>query len=468
MKHAARLIAAVLSWILLFNLAACGDPGTDPEPGTQPTEPAVSATEVYNAAKAMLLSAPNRILNYTITKTRTVAGQAYTEASEGVASFSDVGTEEMIAVIKEDLDYGSLSANHILSFCNGRAYSRISGSTFGADMTAEAFMATQLPVALLSTSAYNSVVRTLTADGFMISFNNPMALETWLNAPADATIDSAYGIAHLDKDGVLIQTDYYAQYTCGNVVFTVVATLKCSTPVQLELSALHPEHPEDYAMLSCLEAPKLLLRAAGDIFSSKAISAVAEETIYSQIIPLTRQRKCQMEISGTSDALSAQLSNVITIKDYRDQASTTTQAYIFANGSCFLSTDGGDPTAQPGINASGMRTSIEDTLLSALFATRYLSGATMTDQDDVYRLDFSGNEAYCSDLTRDLSAFLNLPTEGITSHHSTQASGYLCIDKLTGLPVAMGMHFTRTHMFGDIPYVLSYQLDQVLILSPAE
>ena len=118
MKHAARLIAAVLSWILLFNLAACGDPGTDPEPGTQPTEPAVSATEGYNAAKAMLLSAPNRILNYTITKTRTVAGQAYTEASEGVASFSDVGTEEMIAVIKEDLDYGSLSANHILlSFC---------------------------------------------------------------------------------------------------------------------------------------------------------------------------------------------------------------------------------------------------------------------------------------------------------------------------------------------------------------
>lgn len=468
MKHALRLIAAVLSWILIFSLVACDQPGNEPEPGSQPTEPTASAVDIYNSAKSALVFAPNRITTYNVKTERNIAGQTYTESVEGVASFSNVGAEEMIAVIKEDLDYGNLSTEHTLSFCNGTAYSRISGSTFGADMTAEAFMATQLPVALLDTSLYDSVVRTLTADGFMISFNVPRELESWLNVPGDAAINTAYGIAYLDKDGVLVQTDYYANYTCSNVVFTVIASLKCTTPAQLELSALHPEHPEDYAMLSCLEAPKLLLRAAGDIFSSKVISASAEETIYSQIIPLTRQRKCQMEISGTSDTLSARLSNTITIKDYRDQASTTMQAYTFANGSCSLSIDGGDPTAQPGINADGMRTSIEDTLLSALFATRYLSGATMTVQDDVYRLDFSGNEAYCSDLTRDLSAFLNLSMDGVSSHHATQASGYLCIDKVTGLPVAMGIYFTRTHVFGDIPYVLSYQLDQTVTLSPAE
>ena len=103
-----------------------------------------------------------------------------------------------------------------------------------------------------------------------------------------------------------------------------------------------------------------------------------------------------------------------------------------------------------------------------MFATRYLFDATMTDDGDVYRLDFAGNQAYCSDLIRDLSAFLNLSLEGATSYKDTQASGYLCIDKVTGLPVAMGMYFTRTHMFGEIPYVLSYQLDQTIALSPAE
>ena len=268
---------------------------------------------------------------------------------------------------------------------------------------------------------------------------------------------------------MLVQTTYTAEYVCDNVAFSLNVTLRCTTPAQLELSSLHPEHPEDYATLSCLEAPKLLLRAAGNIFASKVISATAEETIYSEMIPLTQQRKTQLTISGQGQTLRAELSNTISIKDYRDQLSSTTQAYAFQNGVCSVIIDGGEPVLQPDITAEGMRTSIEDTVLSALFATRYLAGATMaTDEGGVYRLTLVGNEAYCDDLTRDLSAFLNLSMEGVTSHHSTQASGYLCIDPVTGLPVAMGIYFSRVHMFGDIPYQMSYQLDQVVSLSPAE
>ena len=464
MNFAKRLTAGIILCIFLLGLAACD---SQEAPPATPTEPLVAAAEAYETAKAQLLAAPNRILTYTTTTSSTIDGQAYTQSVEGTASFSNVGTDDMIAVVEEKLVYGTVSADYLLSFCNGRAYSRISGSTFGAEMTAEDFLATQLPAALLDTSLYESIAYRTHADGTGILFTQPKSLESWVNAPKGAQQVIASGLAILDSTGALIQTEYTAEYSCGDTAYYLQITLKCTTPAQLELSALHPEHPDEYAVLACLDAPKLLLQAAGHIFSAKNLSADAEETIFSEIIPLTRQRKSQIAISGTSDTLKAMLANTISITDYRDQPSVTTQTYLFQNGVCTSSIDGSDPTVQAGITAETMRTSIEDTLLSALFAPRYLAGATLTEEEGVYRLDFTGNEAYCSDLTRDLSAFLNLSMEGVTSHHSTEANGYLCIDKVTGLPVAMGMYFSRTHMFGDIPYVLSYQLDQAVNLSPA-
>ncbi|MBE6959874.1 MAG: hypothetical protein E7448_04020 [Ruminococcaceae bacterium] len=468
MKYAVRLIAAVLSWILLLNLVACSDPAPAPEHPTAPTQPVLTAGEIYDAAKAKVLVAPNRITSYTITRQSTVAGQqTYHESTLGTASFSDVGTENMIAIVDEDLVYGTVKAEHLLSFCNGRTYSRISGCVFGADMTATEFMDQQLPAALLDATLYESIVLANNSDGAVITFSQPKDMENWVDTPSGATMVSAGGTATLDTDGVLVQTTYKAEYTCGDVQFSLTVSLRCTTPAQLELSSLHPEHPEDYATLSCLDAPKLLLRAAGNIFSSNTISATAEETIYSEMIPLTRQRSSQISASGQGQTLLATLSNTVSVKDYRDQPSITTQTYSFQNGVCSVIIDGGEPTVQPEISAQSMRASIEDTLLSALFATRYLAGATITEQEDVYRLEFTGNEAYCEDLTQALSGFLNLSMEGVTSHHSTLANGYLCIDKVTGLPVAMGMYFSRTHMFGDIPYRMSYQLDQVISFTPA-
>lgn len=458
MKHAARLIAAALSWSLLLGLTACTDPKPTPE------EPAISAIEAYNTAKAQLLAAPNRLLNYTITNTYTTGGQSYTESTTGTASYSDFGTDNMVAIIDEDLLYGSVSAEYLLSFCNGQSYSRISGSIFGAALTAADFVAEQLPAVLMDPVLYGSITRTVNADGSVIHFSQPNALENWVDVPKNTIImiNNIAASAILDKDGVLVQSNYNVDYTCGNLSFSLKVTVKCSTPAKLELSTIHPEHPDDYAELSCMAAPKLLLRAAGNILSSGSIEADTTETIYSQIIPLTRQRQSQISLSGRGQTLAATLINTTTVKDYRDQPEITTQVYDFFQGVCSLTVNDGTPSVQPDITASGMRTSLEDSLLSALFAIRYLAGATITEQENCYRLDLTGNESYCSDLTRDLSSFLNLSLDGATSHKNTSAGGYLCIDKLTGLPVEMGMYFSRTHIIGDIPYVLSYQLDQAI------
>ncbi|MBE6976928.1 MAG: hypothetical protein E7439_07060 [Ruminococcaceae bacterium] len=462
-----QLAATFLCFMTLVGASGCGTQTLEiiPSQSVNPSEVTAAAAEAYSAARQQLLTAENRILQYTVSKSRTVGTQSYAESATGTASFSGLGTDALIAVIDEKLTYGTVTAEYLLSFCNGTAYSRISGSTFACELSRESFMEKQLPPVLLDAALYGSISQTTDSDGISMVFSSPTALEGWVTDLPGAQLISAQGTASLDVAGALIQTGYSAAYTCGGISYSLEITLRCSTPAQLELSALHPEHPEECPKLSCLEAPKLLLQTAGDIFAAQSIQAQATETLYSEAIPVTRLRQIQVSSSGSGADLSANLSFGVEVTDYRGQVTTSSQAYQISGNLCKSSIDGAEPKDEPGITAEIMRTSIEDTVLSPLFATRYLAGAEITEEETCYTLVFTGNEAYATDLCRDLGAYLDLDLEGnATSHHSTQASGYLSIDKVTSLPVAMGMYFTRTHVFGDVPYVLDYRLDQTLTL----
>ena len=84
-----------------------------------------------------------------------------------------------------------------------------------------------------------------------------------------------------------------------------------------------------------------------------------------------------------------------------------------------------------------------------------------------YILRFQGNDAYCNNLSGDIGAFLKMDLDGLaSSYETTEAAGYLAIHKQTGLPTAMGISFARTHIFGEVPNQLTYQLDQTLQFSP--
>ena len=107
MKSTKRMFAAVLSCLLLLSLAACETPAPP-----QPTEPPLPPAEVYDIAQAQLVSAPNRIMTYTATTSRFVSGNTYTETVNATASISAAGTEDMVAIVEENLQYGTLSATH--------------------------------------------------------------------------------------------------------------------------------------------------------------------------------------------------------------------------------------------------------------------------------------------------------------------------------------------------------------------
>ena len=465
MKTTLRLIAAILCWALLLGLLGCTEAPAESQP-TEVTAPQLTAMETYDGAKAVLLSSANWILNYTVSKTRTVGGQTYTEEATGTASLSGIGSDSLEALVEEVLTYGTISAEHTLTYCDGAAYSQISGCTFTSPMTADAFTASLLPAALLNSTLYTMVDMQTHADGSTITFTEPTALETWVSDNPHTQFISASGTASLDTAGALIGSAYTASYSCGPAAWEIAVSVKVSAPETLDLSAVHPEHTENAITLACLDAPKLLMQAAGDIFTARDMQCSISETIYSEAIPLIRNRQANAAVSGAGESMVAALTSSIQITDFRGQVTPSTQDYHFANGVCTGSTNGGEPTVQAGVTQESMRTSIEDTILSGLFATGYLAGAELTDTGDFYVLHFTGNDTYCTDLSADIGAFLNMDLDGTaTSHETKEAAGYLSINKQTGLPTAMGISFARVHTFGEVPYQLTYQLDQALTLS---
>ena len=465
MKTAIRLVAAILCAVFLFGILGCTEEPTETLP-TETTAPVLSALEIYTQASAALQAAPNRILNYTLSETRTVGSQAYSEKATGTASYSGIGTDAMEAIIEENLTYGAIRADHTLTYCDGTAYSQISGCTFASTMNAGDFVTGQLPAVLLDGALYSKVEMQTTDDGTVFTFAEPTDLETWTTDSACAQLVSASGTATLDTSGNLIASSYKASYSCGPAVYGLEVTVRVSAPETLDLSAVHPDHAENTVPISCLEAPRLLMRSVGDIFTARDMQCSISETIYSQAIPLIRSRQATAAISGSGSDTVAALTSTIQITDYRGQATNSSQNYYFADGVCTSSVNGAEATVQAGITAESMRTSIEDTILAGLFATGYLAGAELTDTGDFYILRFTGNDAYCGDLSADIGAFLNMDLDGsASSYETTEAAGYLSINKQTGLPTSMGISFARVHTFGEVPYQLTYQLDQALTLS---
>ena len=465
MKAPYRLTAALLLFLCLLGCA----PETQDTQSTIDSTPTLSNEEIYDQARAKLLASPNQVINYTWALTRTVGQQDYTESSTGTASIGGIGTDALEAMVKETLTYGTLQADHTLTYCNGSAYSQISGCTFTQPMETADFLSKQLPAALIDRALYETMEVQTTIDGAFFTFKDASQLEGWVNGPSDAQFTDSSGTATLNTNGLLVASTYTATYTRGTATYRLEIDIKTSTPATLDLSAVHPEHYENAVPLACLDAPKLLMRAVGDIFTARDMACTISETIYSQAIPLIRKRQATATISGSGQNMVATLDSAIQATVYQGQPTLSSQNYRFEGGVCTSTVNGGEPSVQAGVTAESMRTSIEDAILSGLFATRYLAGAELTETEDLYILRFQGNDAYCTDLSGDIGAFLNMDLDGLaTSYETTEAAGYLAIHKQTALPTAMGISFARTHIFGEVPNQLTYQLDQALQFSPQQ
>lgn len=463
--------------LLCICLMACFN-GCESEPDveatvntTAPTETTAAPTEpdpatIYDTACEAIRSQANLVIRFDYTHERTIAGERYTETSTGSAYYKNLGTDEMEALVSEELNFSGYETSYTCSYLSGAGYCRVNNSSYICEMTPEDFIAQQLPAILLDAALYGTVERKDSENGnYTISFANPQRLESWVRSEENINLTNAYGSAQFNSADTMTGASYYAVYTVGNVVNTVSVSYTIETPTFINFSSYQPVYPESCPSVSDLSIPRLMLQVVGDLYATDNMTASYSDLLYSEAFAVVRSQSGNFDTYGQGEDFCCRMDTQVTVTDYTGTSNVNSQSIIYQDGIYSYATNGGEMTATEGIAPETVRISCEDSILSSLFEFEHIALASMTDTGDFLRIDFTGNETYIESLFDSIYALFSLDLDSYAdSFTEGSAGGYLYINKYSGLPTSLGINLERSHTIAGVDYALTYQLDQAMEL----
>lgn len=435
-----------------------------------PTEsvPAEQINDLYDSACNSINAASNLSLTIDTSETRVAGGESYTRKISGTALYTGMGTGNMEALITENMSLGTYQVQYLQSYINGASYCQVNDCSFTASMTPEEFAANQLPAVLLEPSNYSTITGVTSGGTFYVTFTDATRLEDWAVDSVSAKLVSASGKATLDANGTMLSTSYHAEYLLSTTAYTLDVNISINLPQTINVHSMQPAYPANCTPLTCFQAPRMLLQVVGDVYTSHSITGKTTETIYCEAVPATRTQTVQIDTYGRGDSFMAHTDYTVSLTDYANNTITNTKTELFRNGAYSYTANGSAPITQSGITAQKMRSYCEDSLLAALLTPNYLAGAELTDTGDFYCLTFQGTDAFAENIYDKIYSILTINLDAYASSYTTkEITGYLTISKHTGLPTAMGIYMSRSHIIEKVPYETTYQLDQSLTLSSA-
>ena len=484
MKFWTKFFGLLLSILLLCNLCACkSDDGaettvpTGPVVSTKPNDSSTVETtvpvptepdpfETYEAACQQILSQGNLVIRFDTTLDRSIGKQKYTTTSTGSASYANLGTKKMEALIREELDFSGYSTSYIHSYIEGKGYCRVDNYNFYAKMTADEFLAQQMPAALITSDLYAATEHIDNADGTCtLNFSEATALENWVENSNVAQLITAYGSVTLSDDGAILATSYHAEYTIGNVSFVMETSNTVEAPETADFSSQQPVYPKKCAELSDLRIPLRMLQVVGELYATESISASYTDTLYSAAFSVIRTQNGTFNLWGMDKDLLCSMDTKVMVTDYAGNVTSNSQEILFKNGKYSYSTNGGDKNVSEDVKPEDVRISCEDAILSSLFEFGHISSATLKDTGDFLQIRFEASDEFTNSLCSSIYALFSMDLDTYADSYTTESvGGYLYINKYTGLPTSLGIDLQRTHIIAGASYVLTYQLDQQMEL----
>ena len=452
----------VLMALLVLILAGCGGPDvpeTTPAATTEPV-PTVPVRQRYNEARERVEDASNLVLDYTVSSQRQIGENVFPSKITGKASYSSYRWFNMLAIVEETLELGAYSSDYAETYCEGKANAVVRDGRFQQAMTPKEFTQRQIPAILLTEELYEKVESVEDGDVTRILFSQPVALESWAG---DGELISASGEALLDGEGNLLESSYTARFRTEKVITELEIMVAVKTPKKLDLSAIHSSHDLPAIAISDLNAPRRLLQTVADVYNARQLDCQIREYIDSEAIPMSYSRTTELSMLGHGEELQAQVSYAVAMTDYRGKVTQRNQQEQFADGVYTVTVGEEPPVTDDSVTATAMRQYLEDTVLSGLFAMKYLQEVAVQEEDGLIRYTFTGNESFYADLMKQLTAFLQVDLDAQAQSSQTGAVGsYLLVDPETELPVAMGVYLSRSHTIDTIRYKLDYSLEEKL------
>lgn len=473
MKLSKTITVITLVLCIVMSLCACAqqpDPaptsGSETVAPTSPTAPAPDPETLYETAVSAIENASNLVVEYGFSETRVVGNESYTENRSGTASYVGWNTGDPEALVAETLTCGSYTTQYIESYLNGSGWCRVNNCNFRSDMTAAEFYARQIPAVLLDKSLYSTVTMESAENGAILYFAGATALESWIADAENAQLVTANGKLELDAAGHITAGSYHAEFTRMTTVYVLEVTVNISQPEKLEISTQQPVYPEDCAAISDLQSLRYLLRVVGDVYTAKNMAITYFDTVYSQAFGQIRTHSSTYDTYGSGDQFMAAMTNQVGVTDYTGVTVTNTQTATFLDGQYSYRYNNGETTVDSAVTADQVRTNWEDSILSALIMPDYIAGTQITDTGDFLSIEFTGNETLAKALCSNIYTTFGVDLDAFAESYSTEyVKGYLALNKYTGLPTAMGISLSRSHVINGVTYRLIYQLDQSLELS---
>ncbi len=463
-----------LGMIVLFSHAQGEDQPEGTTPSTTPTTEATGSTTIpsstpvynysYSEAEEELLSAGELFYTYTFEQTRLVGEDVYSEIRTGNAAYTGLQDGELEALIREDVAYGSYSTHLTEAYRNGVGYSQVRGSSFVCDLTAGDFLARQVPALVITKDLYQKM--DTSEDHLSYTFSEPTGLESWVDPTGEAVLVSAGGVVALDTDGRISTATYEAEYTLGTVRYTLkVSVAMTDAPEQEEAQ---PEFPEACPVISDMEIPRYMLRTVGGVYHSKATSADYEENVYFGVLQESQTKTGGFYTHGEGEQFLAELHELVVRANVTGSSSASSLNNTFRDGQYGCVVNGGEPYIDANHTADSVRELCENSILESLMILSHIGSAEMNDVGEAILISFEGNESFVQYFSGKIYAMYDFTVslDILADSCSTEnASGYLMIDKYSGLPMEMGLSLERTHVFDGIANTMTYERDQTVTLS---
>lgn len=451
MKRFYRIIAFLLCVCLCIALLPACDSKTDEDATETTVANEIAAADAYAEAVDALEDADNIVMDLTINKKCTIGAYTSEETTERNAQYTNYGEDDMIASVSDLIVIGLTHCAYDCVFAEDTVYAKVKATKYISKETKDEFLSEQIPPVMLDAENYALSCETL-EDGCEIKFSDGTAAEKWA-APKGCTLSSSSGTAKLNAAGALTEYSYSVNYSMGSTQIQMDVTAKVSTPGILDLRSSVPEKTKDYETLDSLSAALTLLRASCMFESANICSYDLSSEMVSEAAGVYEKETSSYHMYITEDDVLYHYETYVDTTDGNDAFSTSAVADI-TDGKLVITYDDEEEEEIP-IDEDTVRKEPYKEGSDLLPTYDELVDALIYDTGDYYLIEFSANDDYGDRIENMLATSLMGTPNGLrdyaSNYQTTEADGYIAVEKYTYWPTAFGLNFTGVHTIEDTP-----------------
>ena len=488
MKQHKRLPTLLLCLCMIVGLlAGCGQqagqenavsPAPTSEPTAAPTPEPPGYGEIYRAAAEDLGRQENLRTETRITQELILPDYAaatpgaqvtITEKTTRTGRYQSLGGDAPLAVVEDVVVLDPHPrVEQRLVYAEGLEYVELNGAKYCSEQDAAAFLDSRPPLLLLDAALYGDLSGEETAGGYSLRFEAPSGGESWA-LPEDAELLEASGTASVTGEGVLTGASYELRYLFGGVTVHTRYELSYSPAPDLDLRGEVPESARGWESLDDPEAPMAVLRAGRLLTECSSVSADLNFRYYSEaagILLYYSQDESFLNQSGTS--LYHGTFNVSGLELSDQSVFSYSYEEDFSRGALSTAYSDGTEDREP-MSSREAQNYFLYTVALYFPGFDQLKDAESRDVGAYRLISFSGTEDYGAIVKDGVQGdvFPSQPTildDYASAYLTKNLTGFLAVEKVTGLPTALNLDYTGIHTIDGAPYELSMALNMGLKL----